>query len=67
MVKENWGKGPGSFPRQLIHENAAVKSQFSRMCSKMSACCVHLLTYDSWITGQVIHVDGGMSSLRTFR
>jgi 3-oxoacyl-[acyl-carrier protein] reductase len=28
---------------------------------------VHLLTHGSWITGQVIHVDGGMGSLRTFR
>jgi enoyl-[acyl-carrier-protein] reductase (NADH) len=29
---------------------------------------VHLLSDDSaWLTGQVIHIDGGMSALRTFR
>lgn len=33
----------------------------------IASMCVHLLTDGSWITGQVIHVDGGMSSLRTFR
>lgn len=33
----------------------------------IASMCVHLLTHGSWITGQVIHVDGGMSSLRTFR
>jgi len=33
----------------------------------IASICVHLLTHGSWITGQVIHVDGGMGSLRTFR
>jgi NAD(P)-dependent dehydrogenase (short-subunit alcohol dehydrogenase family) len=33
----------------------------------IASMCVHLLADGSWITGQVIHVDGGMSSLRTFR
>ena len=33
----------------------------------IASMCVQLLTNGSWITGQVIHVDGGMSSLKTFR
>ena len=33
----------------------------------IASMCVHLLADGSWISGQVIHVDGGMSSLRTFR
>lgn len=34
----------------------------------IASMCVHLLLMDgAWITGQIIHVDGGMSSLRTFR
>ena len=34
----------------------------------IASMCVHLLLLDdAWITGQIIHVDGGMSSLRTFR
>jgi NAD(P)-dependent dehydrogenase (short-subunit alcohol dehydrogenase family) len=35
---------------------------------EIAALAVHLLSDASaWLTGQIIHVDGGMSSLRTFR
>jgi NAD(P)-dependent dehydrogenase (short-subunit alcohol dehydrogenase family) len=35
---------------------------------EMAQIAVHLLSDASaWMTGQIIHVDGGMSALRTFR
>jgi NAD(P)-dependent dehydrogenase (short-subunit alcohol dehydrogenase family) len=35
---------------------------------EIAGLAVHLLSDDSaWMTGQIIHIDGGMSSLRTFR
>ena len=36
--------------------------------SEMAAAAVMLLTNPaSWMTGQVLHIDGGMSSIRTFK
>ena len=36
--------------------------------SEIARIAVHLLSTDSaWLTGQIIHVDGGMSALKTFR
>jgi 3-oxoacyl-[acyl-carrier protein] reductase len=35
---------------------------------EIAALAVHLLSDASaWLTGQIIHIDGGMSALRTFR
>jgi NAD(P)-dependent dehydrogenase (short-subunit alcohol dehydrogenase family) len=35
---------------------------------EIAQVAVHLLSEASaWMTGQIIHVDGGMSALRTFR
>jgi len=36
--------------------------------SEIAGLAMHLLSDESaWMTGQIIHIDGGMSSLRTFR
>lgn len=57
-------------PNDKAREASADRHPLKRIGTprEVAGMAVHLLSEDSnWMTGQIIPVDGGMSSLRTFR